>query len=437
MRTSGSTTQGRHRAAKAPRTRRGLAGARAAASAVGMAGVAVAAVAAVGTAPSMSVSPQLLATVHYLRGTNIGYSPTQQEYEHFIDEVLAGAGTATGPYEQVSYNAGFRPFSNGFFSDLTFDDSVAQGVQNLEAAHPASGDVIFGFSQGAVVASQYKGAHPNDTYVLVANPNRPNGGILQRFEGLHIPFLDVTFTGSTPINGAATVDVARQYDGWTDFPMYLWNPLAIANAMAGMVLVHGNSQLVLTAADLEAARNSNDPDHYQFDADSNTAYYVIRTYPIPLLMPLDPFLPDPVIAALDAPLRKIIETAYDRTDYAEPTRATLFPHRQVTQTVEPVEEATEKTATQSVEKTAEPDRKTVSETVSAGPAKRTGWRPGKHLFEELSAKVSPRHAKATRGASEDESGAEDDSGPEASKTAERTASGETTGGGSSGEGAAA
>ena len=34
-----------------------------------------------------------------------------------------------------------------------------------------------------------------------------------------------------------------------------------------------------------------------------------------------------VIAALDAPLRKIIETAYDRSDYGAPTRATFFPRR--------------------------------------------------------------------------------------------------------------
>ena len=45
---------------------------------------------------------------------------------------------------------------------------------------------------------------------------------------------------------------------------------------------------------------------------------------MPLLIPLEAFLPAPVIAALDAPLRAFIETAYDRTGCSVPTRATLF-----------------------------------------------------------------------------------------------------------------
>ncbi len=366
-------TQGRHRVHTPGSKKRGVRGVKAAVSAVGMAGVAVAGAAVLGTAPTMSASPQLLATLHYLRGTNIGYQPTQQEYEDFIGVVVNGtaAPQPEGAYEKVDYNAGFRPFSHGGFKDLTFDDSVAQGVSNLEAAPPATGDIVFGFSQGAVVASQYKADQSDNTYILVANPNRPNGGILERFEGLHIPFLDVTFNGATPDNGAATIDVARQYDGWADFPTYLWNPIAIANAVAGMALVHGNTQFALTADDLEAARNSGNSDYYQFDAGSNTAYYVIKTYPIPLLMPLDNLLPDPVIAALDAPLRKIIETAYDRSDYGTPTRATLFPRRPATAAVESVDANAVAPAQQQSAPEPQADEKPA--------AKRTTWHERKHL----------------------------------------------------------
>jgi PE-PPE domain len=203
-------------------------------------------------------------------------------------------------------------------------------VELLAGQQPAAGDVIFGYSQGAVVASLYKETHTGNTYLLVANPSRPNGGVMQRFSGLTIPFLDVAFSGATPNNGVdgapgdLTIDVARQYDGWTDFPRYLWNPIAIANAVMGIALIHSGIQTELTAAELEDAQASGDSDYYQYDAGSNTHYYVIKTYPIPLLMPLDPFLPDSVIAALDAPLREFIETAYDRTDYSTPARASLF-----------------------------------------------------------------------------------------------------------------
>ncbi|MGE2732252.1 PE-PPE domain-containing protein [Mycolicibacterium vaccae] len=299
--------------------------------------------AALGVAPTLSASPDLMASLHYLRGTNIGAVPTDGEFVDFIDEVLVGAGVdrPEGSYQKVPYNAGFRPFSRGGFRDLTYDASIVQGAQLLDGQNPAPGDIIFGFSQGAVAASAYKGGHTGHTYVLVANPGRANGGVLQRFKGMKLPLLDVTFGGATPNNGDFTVDVARQYDGWADFPTYLWNPVAVANALMGIALIHGDTQWELTAEDLEAARDAGS-DHYQFDADSNTAYYVIRTYPVPLLMPLEPLLPASWIAALDAPLRAFIETAYDRSDYSEPTRASLFPppRPRVTESIAPVAELT-------------------------------------------------------------------------------------------------
>ena len=317
---------GRHRAQRSQQDpqRRSL-GVKATVSAVGAAGVAVAGAAVIGVAPTLSVSPQLMASLHYLRGTNIGNEPTEQQYRDFIGVVLDGTHTPPpdAPYEKVPYNAGFAPFSHGGFGDLTYNKSVEQGVELLDGQEPAPGDIIFGFSQGAVVASKYKETHTGNTYVLVENPSRPNGGVMERFKGATIPFLDVTFSGPTPNNGDLTIDVARQYDGWVDFPTYLRNPVAIANALMGIALVHGDTQTELTTADLEAAETAG-TDYYQYDADSNTKYYVIKTYPVPLLIPLETFLPAPVIAALDAPLRAFIETAYDRTDYSVPTRATLF-----------------------------------------------------------------------------------------------------------------
>ena len=292
-------------------------------AAAGAAGVALTGALALGAAPTLTSSPQLLAALHYLRGTNIGFIPSEQQYEDFISTVIDGSGlTPPTSYEEVAYNAGFRPFSHGGFADLSYDDSVVQGAQLLADQQAAEGDVIFGFSQGAVAASLYKATHTGNTYVLVGNPSRPNGGVMQRFRGLTIPFVDVTFSGATPVNGDFTVDVVRQYDGWADFPTYLWNPVAIANAFMGIVLVHGNTQLELTSEDLDLAEQSGS-EYYQFDEHSNTAYYVIKTYPVPLLMPFD-WLPDPILAALDAPLRWFIETAYDRTDYSQPLRSRLF-----------------------------------------------------------------------------------------------------------------
>jgi hypothetical protein len=111
--------RGRHRAQPTARARHGSARAlslerrsiavKATISAVGAAGVAV-----IGTAPTLSASPQLMAALHYLCGTNIGGEPTEQQYLDFIDRVLDGTDTTAPeqPYQKVPYNAGFRPFSH-------------------------------------------------------------------------------------------------------------------------------------------------------------------------------------------------------------------------------------------------------------------------------------------------------------------------------------
>jgi len=289
---------------------------------------AVAAAVAVGLTPTVSTAPVLTAaTVDYLRGTNIGWTPTDQEYRDFISRVLVGTDTVAdppAPSGYVQYNAGLWPVTHGGIFDLTWNDSVAQGVAHLETKDP-EGDVVFGLSQGAVVLSRYKAAHPEgtgNTFVLVENPSRPNGGVMERFRGLTIPILNVTFTGATPDNGDVTVDVARQYDGWADFPKYPLNLLATANAIAGMILVHGQTQTELTAADIEAAKAGGSM-YYQVHGD--TTYYLVKTPLVPLLMPLKGIVPDPILGAIDPVLRTFIEMGYDRTDYSKPQKAELLP----------------------------------------------------------------------------------------------------------------
>ena len=122
------------------------------------------------------------AMLHYLRGTKIGDDPTDEVFERFVEAVIAGLdGTAPSSCQKVPYNAGLWPLSNGGFADLKYDDSIAEGVRLLTERRAAPGDVIFGFSQGAVAASVYKAAHRGHRYVLVANPSRANGGIMARF----------------------------------------------------------------------------------------------------------------------------------------------------------------------------------------------------------------------------------------------------------------
>ena len=225
------------------------------------------------------------------------------------------------------------------FGSRTFDESVNIGAANLNACLTGAGGcvahiypggagaadefVVFGYSQSARVASIEKrnlidqygadlNAAPVVSFVLIGNPNRPNGGILERFNGLHIPILGVTFDGATPTNSCddtvchfATADISRQYDGWADFPVDPLNLLADANAVAGIAYLH---------PDYFGGTEVNGVTSYLYQGQvGDTNYYMIASARLPILTPLAQIgVPDPVLAALDAPLRVMVEWGYDR-----------------------------------------------------------------------------------------------------------------------------
>ncbi len=158
-----------------------------------------------------------------------------------------------------------------------------------------------------------------NTYVLVSNPGRSNGGILERFNGVSVPILDITFNGATPTDGDITYDIARQYDGWADFPKYPLNLLATANALLGIVYLHGKYDQDIDPAVLD------NPAKTDKTVYNNTTYYLIHTDRLPLLMPFNGILPYTFLDALDAPLRELVELGYHRTNYGNPSPAGLLP----------------------------------------------------------------------------------------------------------------
>jgi hypothetical protein len=187
-------------------------------------------------------------------------------------------------------------------------------VQYLPALPPPnsieSGNVIFGYSQGAFLATTYKqdfnqywannaGVPPDVTFVLIGNQDRPNGGAFAR-QGF---FPTPTETAGAQPGQITTYDIVRQYDGAADLPTNPLDLLAVANAAAGFLLAHTNYFTV-------------DMSQAMFQSTyGDTNYYLIPTYPLPLLMPLD-LIPvvGPLLAdTLDPSLRVLVEAGYDRT----------------------------------------------------------------------------------------------------------------------------
>lgn len=251
----------------------------------------------------------------------------------------AGTGIPGGPYNAVAVITP-EQFNTGDPSDhsMTFDDSVAAGTKDLDTCIDASaqcgfnedigsdaprdGDVfvVFGFSQSSTIASFEKaalaekypaGRGPDVSFILTANGNRPNGGYLARGPlGLSIPLGlpggGLTFSGPTRTDTQySTVDVAIQYDGWADQPINPLNLLAVANANAGQQLLHPHY----------ADQSLNQPGVIDQGQYGDTRYYLVATDTLPLLHQLSqapgfgPVLAD----MLDAPLRVIVESGYDRT----------------------------------------------------------------------------------------------------------------------------
>lgn len=291
--------------------------------------------------PTVETIPILTATALFLGGT-FNEMTVPQESSDFISYYV---GAMNGLYvTPTGLCNGGDPGCTGLgvytpeqlrgvtgWGDMTFDKSVATGVPNVVNClrgsaclvtlppYTASGPVpltdssytVFSYSQSGTIANTVKKnliADPATaaiSFVFLANPNRPNGGILERFHHAYLPVLGVSFNGATPNDSApsaplTTVDVAGQYDLISDFPNHPLNLLADVNSIAAYYLVH------LTPFDIPIPALQG---QYR-----DTTYYLLPQTTLPLLWPIAqiPYLGPFAAAVLDPPLRVLVERGYNR-----------------------------------------------------------------------------------------------------------------------------
>jgi hypothetical protein len=218
--------------------------------------------------------------------------------------------------------------------DRSGDQSLRDGVADLEAAMTAHGNddlMIFGVSQGAGVVNEAKRklaeqypvgtTAPNIDFVLAGDPNLPNGGLASRFAGLYIPILDLSFNGPAPTDTQfKTVEINRQYDGFSDLPLYPLNGISLVNALLGVVYTH------LYILDVSLPADPTTSPAYQ-GKHGDTSYYFFENPDLPLFGPLRTLgVPEPVIDVVEPFFRVIVELGYDRSiPQWEPTPARLIP----------------------------------------------------------------------------------------------------------------
>lgn len=360
---------------------------RAAARSLLVAAVAVSGSAAIGVTTTLTAEVVLSATVLVVPGTGTPNPALSPNYEdHAVQYYVAPGSTCTDvTCVGVPYIAQFWPFPFAGWGGLEgakWNVSVQSGVSSLATAYgaqltpPGPGQeqnynpdhevVIFGYSQGATVAGIYKRdlaylnnpADPtlpsNVSFVLIGNPNRPNGGLFERLAALGtVPILDATFGNPTPTDTAPdgvinTDDIALQYDGVADAPSWVLNPLALANALAGFEYVHGTylapkggdeagatpygyTPEQVQAAVANAQANCSEATHCQVHGD--TRYITLPAKYLPLMQPLIDLgaatgtsaIVIPLVDLVSPAMQTLIETGYDRGDYGNPTPFQLVP----------------------------------------------------------------------------------------------------------------
>ncbi len=237
--------------------------------------------------------------------------------------------------------------------------SPSVGLADLQAAMAAQqlsfpGDpyLVEGYSQSAAIAVSEKlqlmqaGLHPDVTFLLLGDLNRPNGGLDERFVGLFVPGAGLAFNGAEPTDaGIPTIDIANQYDFVADFPQFPTNGLADLNAELGFIYAHAAYGDGPLPEEIPAIWPPSDPlsgpyaDQYVLGSTEivrqvtgDTTFYFVPTTELPLLDPLRSLgVPEPVLNIFQPALQVIVEAGYDRSiPFGDPTPAELFP------TIDPV-----------------------------------------------------------------------------------------------------
>jgi hypothetical protein len=204
---------------------------------------------------------------------------------------------------------------------------------------------VFGWSQSATISSLVMRQldptgvpMPNSglQFVLVGNPNAPNGGLAERFVGLNVPSFGLAFDGATPSNSFPTDMYTIEYDGYADFPKYPINFLADVNAVLGLNSIHGQ-YLSLTPSIVNQAILL--PGSEALGADNLTNYYMIPlsalpNHYLPLLQPLanTPIIGKPLADLLQPDLTVLVNLGYgpDNVGWSTPANVPtpfgLFPN---------------------------------------------------------------------------------------------------------------
>ena len=203
---------------------------------------------------------------------------------------------------------------------LASDRALLDGVEQANiAVHQIDGKVVvIGESMGAMVASRLAVELANSPdapstddvrFVLIAPPE---AGVAEYFkEGTFIPILNYR-VGRVAESPYPTTIVIGEYDGWADPPDRPWNLVSSANALLGLVYVHGPP---IFTADPDAVADENTTVVPKNEQHGPITTHFVPTENLPLTQVFrDVGLPDALVDKADQILRPIVDAGYRRHD---------------------------------------------------------------------------------------------------------------------------
>lgn len=300
-------------------------------------------------------SPLGHGTALVYEGSGMAFPPPQ--YVEAIDSLYLKphgfTGTAQSAFEPNMLYPLTGPKSLGVTASLAQDQQImVADIKGQIAAGGVSATnpvVVFGYSQSSDAASLimqqlHDAGVPSDDvhFVLVGDPQNPNGGFSSTFDfpagntGALTAF-GTSFLPATPADLYPTGIYTIEYDGAADFPHYPANLLADLNAIVGIFTQH------FIYANLTPGQISSSillPGSETLTGQGLTDYHMVPSENLPLLMPLlfIPGVGKPLYDLLEPDMRILVNLGYgsitdgwNQGPADVPTTFGLFPNVDLTQ----------------------------------------------------------------------------------------------------------
>jgi len=219
----------------------------------------------------------------------------------------------------VTWPADPGPYSGK--GDMTLGASIRIGIPNLDAAidtavgnlsAPTDKVTVVGLSAGSLVVNEVmrqwmeEGTMPDPskvTFIVVEDSSRQELIKDAKYSSKY----DYTYQ-PPPVTPFNVVVITGEYDGMADMPDRPWNFLAMANAMAGSIVVHVPVMYTTSMAELEALKGTM---YYEKTVNAKggvTEHYLVPTTTLPLVQLM------PWLKPKEAELKAKIQKGYSRYD---------------------------------------------------------------------------------------------------------------------------